>query len=88
MTLPDAVHELVEYEIACAYVAGYADGRADADAELVAALAEALSSGQTTDYGSALRMHERMAEQAKRRREWDANAAEPRADDYHGERAA
>lgn len=30
VTIPDTVHELVEYEVACAYANGYADGYARA----------------------------------------------------------
>lgn len=67
MTLPDHVHELVEYEVACAYANGYADGRAAADSDLVVALAHALSSGQTADYREAVSVHHRSVDAKARR---------------------
>lgn len=54
-----------------AYLRGLQDGvelgREQADRELVIALAEALSSGATTDYGAATRIHERTVAARERR---------------------
>lgn len=80
--------QLCQWHYELGLIEGYARGRADADAELVNAMARALGRPDDTDYGTALRMHERWSEQAKRRREWDAHASEPRPGDYPGRAAA
>lgn len=76
--------QLCQWHYELGWIAGYAQARADADAELVGALAAALGGPNETDYGKALKAHERMTEQAKLRREWDAHAAEPRPGDFPG----
>lgn len=76
--------QLAQDSYSLGFVAGYAQGWAEADAKLVGALTDALGRPDETDYGQALKAHERMSDQRARRAEADRAASLPRPGDFRG----
>lgn len=83
-SLPDAWHDLVEYEVACAYQHGLAEGRRAFAAEMLDALRPAYP-GRNLREG--IGHHLRAVDQLQRRRQADAAANLPRPTDRKGEAA-
>lgn len=71
--MPTAWHEQAEWEASAAYAEGFAAGLAAYDRDLVQALTRALGGPSCTDRREAVSIHQRAADQKRRREGADAD---------------